>query len=98
VGDTEQPAFRVVDDTEIRQRGKSLNQRVLNNVLAIDGGAGHARAVSMELWSKLTHQPFEFARIVSYCSSSPRVAAFNESYVERQDVAIVLKAQATSCL
>jgi hypothetical protein len=40
--------------------------RVLNNVLAIDGGAGHARAVSMELWPKLTHQLFKLsARIIS---------------------------------
>ena len=92
MGDTEQPAFRVVEDTDIRHRGKGLNQRVLDNVLSIDGGAGHARAVSMELWTKLTHQPFEFVRIVSYCSPSPGVAAFNESYVERQDVAIIAKA------
>ena len=70
VGDTEQPAFRVVDDTDIRHRGKGLNQRVLDNVLAIDGGAGHARAVSMELWSKLTRQLFELiAHRISHCRS-----------------------------
>src|SRR5229473_6811665 len=73
VGDTEQPAFRVVEDTDMRHRGKGLNQGVLNNVLAIDGGAGHARAVSMELWTKLTHQPFKLsARIISDKVSSPQ--------------------------
>ena len=67
MGDTEQPAFRVVDDTDIRQRGKGFHQCVLDNVLSIDGRAGHARAVSMELWTKLTHQPFELsARIISH--------------------------------
>src|SRR5258705_5067766 len=58
VGDTEQPAFRVVEATDIRHRGSGLNQRDLYNVLSIDGGAAHARAISMEHWSKLTRQLF----------------------------------------
>ncbi len=66
MGDAEQPAFRVVEDTGIRQRGKGLHQRVLDNVLSIDGSAGHARAISMKLWTNLAHQPFELsARIIS---------------------------------
>src|SRR5260370_18835329 len=59
VGDTEQPAFRVADDTDTGQGGKGFNQCVLDNILAIDSRAGHAGAVSMELWTKRTHQPLE---------------------------------------
>src|SRR5579863_562470 len=93
VGDTEQPALRVVDDTDIRQRGKGFNQRVLDNVLAIDGGSGHARAVSMELWTKLTHQPLELSvRMIAHLGRFLGMAAVYESYVERQDVAIAAKA------
>src|ERR1700722_12787275 len=59
VGDTEQPAFWVVENTDLPHRGKGLHQRVLDNVLSIDGGAGHSRTISMELGSKLTRQLFE---------------------------------------
>ena len=67
VGDTEQPAFRVVDDTDTGQGGKGFNQCVLDNILAIDSRAGHAGAVSMELWTKLTHRLLELlTRIISH--------------------------------
>src|ERR1700678_3070300 len=67
VGDTEQPASRVVDDADTGQGGKGFNQRVLNNVLAIDSTAGHASAVAMELWTTLTHQLLELiTRIISH--------------------------------
>jgi len=55
VGDTEQPAFRVVDDTDTGQGGKGFNQCVLDNILAIDSRAGHAGAVSMELLDEAHH-------------------------------------------
>jgi hypothetical protein len=47
----------------------------------------------MELWSKLTHEPFKLsARIISDKVSFPQDGALCESYVERQDVAIAAKA------
>src|SRR5580704_7152229 len=95
VGDTEQPAFWVVDDTDTGQGGKGFNHRVLDNILAIDRRAGHAGAVSMELRTKLTHQTFELiTRTISHRllrpgnSSALRIIR----YVERQDVALVAKA------
>ena len=67
VGNTEQPAFRVVDDTDTGQGGKGFHQCVLDNILAIDSRAGHAGAVSMELGTNLTHQLLELiARIISH--------------------------------
>jgi hypothetical protein len=67
VGDTEQPAFRVVDDTDTGQGGKGFNQRVLDNILTIDSRAGHAGAVSMKLWTKLTNQLLELiTHIISH--------------------------------
>ncbi len=67
VGDTEQPAFRVVDDADTGQGGKGFHHCVLDNILAIDSRAGHAGAVSMELWAKLTNQTFELiTRIISH--------------------------------
>src|SRR5712671_800711 len=95
VGDTEQPAFRVVDDTDTGQGGKGFNQCVLDNILAIDSRAGHAGAVSMELCTKLTHQPLELiTRIISHRLSSPRNSSALRiiRYVERQDVTFVAKA------
>jgi hypothetical protein len=93
VGDTKQPAFRVVEDTGIRHRGKGLNQRVLNNVLAIDGGAGHARAISMELWTKLTRQLFELiAHRISHWISCPQDGSLIRIIRRAQDVGIVAKA------
>ena len=77
-----------------RQRGNGFNQSVLDNVLAIDGGAGHARAVSMELWTKLTHQPLELCAPIS---QSYDVVLLQEgsvscrSYVQRQDVGYRLR-------
>src|ERR1700678_4195259 len=59
VGYTEHAAFKVVENTPLRRRAKRLNQRVLDNVLPIDGGAGHARTISMEPGSELTRQLFE---------------------------------------
>src|ERR1700691_534146 len=53
VSDTEQPAFSVADDTGIRQGGEGLDHRILDDILPIDGGASHARTVSIELWTKL---------------------------------------------
>jgi hypothetical protein len=76
MGDAEQPAFRVVEDAGIRQRNKGLHQGVLDNVLSIDGSAGHARAISMKLWTNLAHQPFELsARIIGDQVSSPQEAS-----------------------
>src|ERR1700722_4703561 len=95
VGDAEQPAFRVVDDTDTGQGGKGFNQCVLDNILAIDSRAGHAGAVSMELGTNLTHQLLELiARISSHCLSRPRnsSARWIIRYVERQDVAFAAKA------
>jgi hypothetical protein len=71
VDDTEQPAFRVVHDTDTGQRGKRFHQCVLDNILAIDSRAGHAGAVSVELWTNLTHQLLELitrliSRIISH--------------------------------
>src|SRR5580700_2401352 len=95
VGDAEQPAFRVVDDTDTGQGGKGFNQCVLDNILAIDGRAGHAGAVSMELWTKLTHQLLELiTHVISHRLSRPRnsSALCIIRYVERQDVTFVAKA------
>ena len=73
MGDAEQPAVRVVEDAGIRQRGEGFHQGVLDNVLSIDGSAGHTRAIAMKLWTKLAHQPFELsARIIGDQVSSPQ--------------------------
>jgi hypothetical protein len=67
VGDTEQPALRIVDDTDTGQSGEGFDHCVLNDILSIDGRAGHASAVSMQLWTKLTHQALKLiTQIISH--------------------------------
>src|SRR5580700_201996 len=56
VGDAKQPALRMCDWSRVRQRLDRLDQRLLHHVLAIDDGAGHARAVAMQLRPQLAEQ------------------------------------------
>src|SRR5450755_328624 len=84
VSDTEQPGFSVADDTGIRQGGEGLDHRILDDVLPIDCGASHARAVSMELWLKLAQQPFEIiARMISHWVSCPQYTVNAEPHMSR---------------
>jgi hypothetical protein len=56
----------------IRERGEGLDHRILDDVLAIDRRAGHARAVSMELGTELAQQSFEFGTpIIGHLMSCP---------------------------
>ena len=60
--------------------------------LSIDGGAGHARAIAIELWPK----PPTIVELSAHRSVIEyrvlRKTSLSESYVERLDVAIVAKA------
>src|SRR5258708_33698813 len=59
VSDAKHPALGVVDDTNIWYRDESFDHCVLDDVFAIDGGAGHPRTVSMEPGAEFAQQAFE---------------------------------------
>ena len=72
MGDPKQPAFEVIDDTDHRLGVESLDHRILDDVLAIDGRASHPRAISMELGTELTQHSFKVvARMVSHLGPCP---------------------------
>jgi len=60
-----QPAFAIVDDTDIRRRPKALIHCILDDVLAIDGrGRSCRRRVSMERAELAKQRSSSFARMI----------------------------------
>ncbi len=59
VGDAEHPAFRVSYLSRIGERLDRLDDRLLHHILAVDDGAGHARAVPMQLRPQFADEPIE---------------------------------------
>src|SRR5580658_4802470 len=49
MGDAEQPALRIVERSGARERFERLQQRLLDDVLAVDRRTGHAGAIAMQL-------------------------------------------------
>src|SRR5262245_35907233 len=87
VRDTKQPPCGVVDGTDRRQRTDGLDHRVLDDIFAVDGRTGHARAIAMKLRTYLGQQSLEFCGHVAghrhaSCRSSVR------SDVERDDTLV----------
>lgn len=59
VRDAEQPTLRPGDGSCLGQRLDRPQQRLLQEVLAVDDGAGHAGAIAVQLWPQLAKQPGE---------------------------------------
>src|SRR5579871_4939363 len=54
-----QPPVEIDNRSSVRERIDRLNQCILNHVLAIDHGAGHACAISVKLWPQFAERSFK---------------------------------------
>jgi hypothetical protein len=77
VRDAEEPTLDLRNELQLRHRLQRFHHRVLHHVLAVDGRAGHARAIAMQLRPHLAEHTVEgradlrgISVVVAHCASA----------------------------